>query len=273
MKSKHLTALVVIVLMAMACAKTPFTGRSQLRLVPISTVNSLSMSQYQTFLKENPPTTSGKQTEMVKRVGARIAKAVDVFYKAQGLEKTLADYKWEFNLVDDPTINAWCMPGGKVVVYSGIMSIAQTDDGLAVVMGHEIAHALANHGGERMSQQLVAQLGGVGLQVALRDKPAQTQNIYNQAYGVAAQVGVLLPFSRKHESEADEIGLYLMTMAGYDPKAAAPFWQRMEAATRTSGQSTPVFLSTHPSPADRAATLQALIPKAMGYKQRFPVNY
>jgi predicted Zn-dependent protease len=270
---KRISALLAVALIMVACAKTPFTGRSQLKFVPSSAINSLALTEYQSFLQKNPPVSTGKQAEMVKRVGDRLAKATEVFFKANGMEKDLAEFKWEFNLVNDPTINAWCMPGGKVVVYTGIMPVCDTEDGLAVVMGHEIAHALAHHGNERMSQQLAAQLGGMGIAVALRDKPSETQAIFNQAYGVASNVGVLLPFSRKHETEADEIGLYIMAMAGYDPNAAAPFWERMQAATRGAGQAPPEFLSTHPSPATRSATLRALVPKALGYRQQFPVTY
>jgi predicted Zn-dependent protease len=205
-------------------------------------------------------------TAMVKEVGANIQHAAEAYYKAKGLSKQLNGYNWEFNLVEDPTVNAWAMPGGKTVVYTGLLPIAKNTDGLAVVMGHEVAHALAQHGNERMSQGLLVQLGGVALTVALAEKPAETQNMFLAAYGLGSQVGLMLPFSRKHESEADEIGLYLMAMAGYNPEEAAPFWDRMNAG---GGERPPEFLSTHPSPERRAERLKELVPAAKEYKAKY----
>lgn len=267
---KKLIVLSAIALLAIACAKVPFTGRSQTKLLPESTLNEMALTQYREFLTTNRPTNSGNDAEMVKRVGNRIRQAMENYYRSQGMADQLKGYNWEFNLVNDPTVNAWAMPGGKVVVYSGLLPVAKNEDGLAVVMGHEIAHAIAHHGNERMSQGLAAQLGGVGLSIAMKDKPAQTQNIFMQAYGLGSQVGVLLPFSRKHESEADEIGLYLMAMAGYNPDEAAPFWERMNASAK--GQRPPEFLSTHPDPARRSETLRALVPKAKAYAQKYPLK-
>jgi len=192
-----------------------------------------------------------------------------VYYKAKGLEKELKNFAWEFNVVDDPnTVNAFCMPGGKVVVYTGILKVTQNEDALAVVLGHEIAHALANHGNERMSQGLVAQLGLASLDMALSQKPAQTRELLMTAAGAGAQVGLLLPFSRKHESEADEIGLYLMAMAGYNPAAAAPFWERMNKMG--GGDRPPEFLSTHPDPSKRSERLKELQVKARAYARKYP---
>ncbi|HNL39650.1 MAG TPA: M48 family metallopeptidase, partial [Saprospiraceae bacterium] len=207
--------------------------------------------------------------DLVRRVGNDLKAAVEVYYRATGKSSELKDFSWEFNVVDDSkTINAFCMPGGKVVVYTGILAVTKNEDALAVVMGHEIAHALANHGNERMSQGLVAQLGLTSLDLALSQKPSETRNLLMAAAGAGAQVGVLLPFSRKHESEADEIGLYLMTMAGYNPNEAAPFWDRM---TKSGGSRPPEFLSTHPDPKRRSQDLKALVPKAMEYKRKYPV--
>lgn len=184
--------------------------------------------------------------DLVRRVGNDLKAAVEVYYRANGKSSELKNFSWEFNVIDDPkTINAFCMPGGKVVVYTGILAVTKNEDALAVVMGHEIAHALANHGNERMSQGLVAQFGLTSLDIALSQKPSETRNLLMAAAGAGAQVGVLLPFSRKHESEADEIGLYLMTMAGYNPNEAAPFWDRI---TKSGGGRPPEFLSTHPDP-------------------------
>lgn len=259
-----------VALFAVSCAKVPFTGRKQTKLLPESTLNQMALAEYKAFLTENIPTTTGDDAAMVKRVGTRIQRALENYYAVQGKSKELKDYKWEFNLVNDPAVNAWAMPGGKVVVYSGLLAVAQNEDGLAVVMGHEIAHAIAHHGNERMSQGVAAQLGGAALTVALKDKPAQTQNIFMQAYGLGSQVGILLPFSRKHESEADEIGLYLMAMAGYNPDEAAPFWQRMNGSS--SGARPPEFMSTHPDPARRSETLKSLVPKAKAYGQKYPLK-
>lgn len=268
MKKKILLSLTALFLL-MACSKTVFTGRKTLNLIPIATLNQMSFTEYRSFLSQNKAVTSGRDVEMVRRVGNDLKAAVDVYYRSKKMEKDLKDFAWEFNVIDDPTVNAFCMPGGKVVVYTGILKVTQNEDALAVVMGHEIAHALANHGNERMSQGLVAQLGLTSLDLALSQKPAQTRNLLLSAVGAGAQLGVMLPFSRKHESEADEIGLYLMCMAGYNPSEAAPFWQRMSSAG--GGSRPPEFLSTHPDPAKRSQTLRTLVPKAQAYARRYPV--
>ncbi len=204
--------------------------------------------------------------QMVKRVGGKIKTAVELYFKQKGLTDQLSGYRWEFNLVESPEVNAWCMPGGKVVIYSGILPITQTETGLAVVMGHEIAHALAEHGSERMSQGLITQLGGIALNEALSSKPEQTRALWMTAFGVGTQVGVLLPFSRLHESEADKLGLIFMAMAGYNPNEAVSFWQRM--AANKGGQSPPEFLSTHPSDDTRIKDLRAAMPEAMKYYKK-----
>ncbi len=268
MKKKILLSLTALFLL-MACSKTVFTGRKTLNLIPIATLNQMSFTEYRSFLSQNKAVSSGKDVELVRRVGNDLKAAVDVYYRSKKMEKDLKDFAWEFNVVDDPTVNAFCMPGGKVVVYTGILKVTQNEDALAVVMGHEIAHALANHGNERMSQGLVAQLGLTSLDLALSQKPAQTRNLLLSAAGAGAQLGVMLPFSRKHESEADEIGLYLMCMAGYNPSEAAPFWQRMSSSG--GGSRPPEFLSTHPDPAKRSQTLRELVPKAQAYARRYPV--
>ncbi|MBC7774210.1 MAG: M48 family metallopeptidase [Phycisphaerae bacterium] len=266
-KSLFILALMPIIF---ACQKTVFTGRKSLNLIPNAQLNSMSLAEYRQFLTENKPVSSGKDLDLVRRVGMDIKAATEVYYKSKGLKSDLKDFAWEFNVVDDPTVNAFCMPGGKVVVYTGILKVTQNEDALAVVMGHEIAHALANHGNERVSQGLVAQLGltTLDLGLAMAQKPAQTRNLIMTAAGAGTQLGVLLPFSRKHESEADEIGLYLMAMAGYNPAEAAPFWGRM---TKAGGSRPPVFLSTHPDPARRSETLKSLVPKARTYAIHYPV--
>jgi predicted Zn-dependent protease len=251
-----------ILILAIACATVPITGRRQLSLVPASTINSLSAQEYKTFLDSNKVSTDPVATATVRRVGKNIQGAVERYFAQHNQSSALSDYHWEFNLVVDSQINAWCMPGGKVVVYTGILPVTKDDNGLAVVMGHEIAHAIAQHGDERMSQGLLAQFGGMALEAALNKKPEQTKTLFMSAYGLGATVGLLLPYSRLQESEADRIGLTFMAMAGYDPHGALDFWKRM-AADKQGG--TPEFLSTHPSDETRIRNIESLIPEAMGY--------
>jgi predicted Zn-dependent protease len=256
------TLALSLVLIAVACSTVPITGRRSLNIVPASTINSMASGQYQEFLGAHKLSDNAQQTAMVKRAGAKIQSAVEEFYADNNLSSQLAGYQWEFNLVEDSLVNAWCMPGGKVVFYTGILPICEDETGIAVVMGHEIAHAIANHGNERMSQGLLVQLGGMAISEALKEKPEETQALFLTAYGLGANIGVLLPYSRLHESEADRLGLIFMTMAGYDPNAAVQFWQRM-----SDGKSgaPPEFLSTHPSDQTRIRNLQSLIPEAMQY--------
>jgi len=259
---KNLFSFSIIALLIAACAAVPVTGRRQLNLIPGSQLNAMSFSQYDEFIKSHKLSDNAPQTAMVKGIGKRVQGAVERYFADQGQSGRLGDYRWEFNLVDDSAVNAWCMPGGKVVVYTGILPVTQNETGLAVVMGHEIAHAIANHGNERMSQGLIAMTGGVALSKALENKSAETQTLFMAAYGVGAQVGVLLPYSRLHESEADRLGLIFMAMAGYDPHEAVSFWERMAAGK--SG-APPEFLSTHPSDQTRINKLKEEIPEAMTY--------
>lgn len=251
--------LFFISLMLTACSTVPITGRSQLNIIPGSSMMSMSVQQYEGFLKEHKLSQNQQQTAMVKRVGSRIQDAVERYFRSSGLEGHLVNYKWEFNLVEDKQVNAWCMPGGKVVVYTGIIPVAKDDAGLAVVMGHEIAHAIAEHGNERMSQGLIAQLGGAALSTALSTRPEATRQLWMSVYGAGAQYGAILPYGRMQESEADHLGLVFMTMAGYDPNIAVGFWERM--AAQKGGQAPPEFLSTHPSDATRIANIRKLIPE------------
>ena len=250
-----------VLLLLTACTTVPVTGRSQLNLIPGSSMLSMSAQQYGTFLKENKLSQDQQQVATVKRVGARIQGAVERYFTSSGLQDYLKKYNWEFNLVEDKQVNAWCMPGGKVVVYTGIMPVARDDAGLAVVMGHEIAHAIAEHGNERMSQGLLAQLGGTALSTALATQPDATRQLWMSVYGVGAQYGALMPYGRMQESEADHLGLVFMTMAGYDPNAAVGFWERM--AAQKGGKSPPEFLSTHPADATRIANIKRLIPEVL----------
>jgi len=243
-----------------SCRKNA-NGRNTLNLVDDATVLSLSNQEYSTFLTTNPPVTGTAEAAMVARVGSRVVAGVQAYLAAKGQSDLVKDYNWQFNLVNSPEVNAWCMPGGKIVVYSGILPVTMNDSGLAVVMGHEIAHAVLKHGSEQMSQQLLVQYGGVALSTLLSSNPTQTQTLFNTVYGVSSTLGTLA-HSRKQESEADEMGLYFMASAGYDPNTAVGFWQRMQAQ---GSSSTPTFLSTHPSDADRIQDIKDNVPKAMAY--------
>jgi predicted Zn-dependent protease len=271
MKKKSFLLISIIlgfaaIFMQTSCSIVPITGRKQLSLLPASQMMSMSFQQYDEFLKEHPLSKNTEQTAMVKRVGQRIQKAVEAYFAEKGMSDQLKGYNWEFNLVESPDANAWCMPGGKVVFYTGILPITKDETGLAVVMGHEVAHAVAEHGNERMSQGLLTQLGGMALTVALQEKPEQTQALWMTAFGVGSQVGVLLPFSRLHESEADRLGLIFMAMAGYNPREAVSFWERM--AQIKGGQAPPEFLSTHPSDATRISQINKWLPEALQYYNR-----
>jgi len=265
-KRKLLARLVLLSLMVLlpSCSEVPVTGRRQFNIVPDSYMNSMSAQSYGEFMAQNPASKDSEQTAMVNRCGKRIQHAVEKYCRENNV--SLKDYKWEFNLVEDDTVNAWCMPGGRVVVYTGLLPVAKDENGLAVVMGHEIAHAIAKHGSERMSQGLIVELGGVAISQATKEYPDETRNLFMKSYGAGAQVGVLLPYSRKHEAEADHMGLIFMAMAGYDPHAAVGFWQRM--ADMKQGQAPPELLSTHPSDEKRIENLKELIPEAMKYYEK-----
>jgi predicted Zn-dependent protease len=264
---KTLRIYVIIVLgllfLLLSCSTVAITGRKQLNLVPRSSMLSMSFQQYDEFIKANKFSDNQEQTTMVKGVGTKIQQGVEQYFAKRNMSDDLRDYQWEFNLVESKEVNAWCMPGGKVVVYTGILPITKDEYGLAVVMGHEIAHAVAGHGNERMSQGLIAELGGMALSKALEEKPEKTQQLWLTAFGLGAQVGVLLPFSRLQENEADHLGLIFMALAGYDPNTAVGFWERM--ASLKGGQAPPEFLSTHPSDETRINKIKALIPEAMQY--------
>ncbi|MBL4652060.1 MAG: M48 family metallopeptidase [Flavobacteriales bacterium] len=254
--------LVFILLIFVSCSKVPITGRKQLNLLPESQLIGMSNTQYTQFLSTNKKVENTKpDAAMVQRVGSKIAKAVEEFLKKDGSSKRVAGFNWEFNLVEDNTVNAWCMPGGKVVVYTGIMSVTKDEAGLAVVMGHEIAHAIARHGNERMSQQLAMQAGGISLSVLTSDQPELARGLFSQAYGLGSNLGILA-YSRNHESEADKLGLVFMAMAGYDPREAPKFRERMSAL---GGQKPPEMLSTHPSGETRISELNDFMIEALKY--------
>lgn len=253
-----------LMLALISCSTVPVTGRQTLNIIPDSELMTMSLQQYREVLQKSKLSQDPAKVQMIKLVGARVAGATEDFLRQQGMSSEISNYKWEFNLIDDAkTINAWCMPGGKVAFYTGIIPVAQNDVGIAVVMGHEIAHAIAKHGNERMSQSLLAQLGAAGFSAALAKSPAGTKDIFMNVYGVGANVGFLLPFGRLQELEADRIGLILMAKAGYDPRQAIPFWQRMSSSSK--GGRPPAFLSTHPVPETRIQDIQAALPEALGY--------
>jgi predicted Zn-dependent protease len=248
------------------CAEVPITHRQGLHLVPESELLTMSFEEYDQVLKKSKLSPDQAKTRMVKRVGERIATSAETFLKESGQPGKIKTYHWEFNLIeDDKTVNAWCMPGGKVAVYTGILPYTRDETGLAVVLGHEIGHALADHGNERMSQALLANMGGMALSVALSQEPGVTHDLFMAAFGAGVTVGALLPYSRLQESEADRIGLVLMARAGYDPREAIPFWERMSKASKTRP---PEFLSTHPAPESRIENLKNYLPEALSYYQK-----
>jgi predicted Zn-dependent protease len=258
-------AIIALLIVTGACTRNAVTGRNQLKLLSDAEVQGMAATEYKQFLVSNKVVSASgsRDAEMVRRVGGRLTTAITAYYKSQGQPNVLDGYQWEYNLVDSKEVNAWCMPGGKIVVYTGLLPITQNEAALAVVLGHEITHALAQHGNERMSMGLVQQLGGVALSVALSNKPAETQSLFMNAYGVGSQVGVMLPFSRKDEYEADKFGLNFAAMAGYNPQEAIPLWERMQAAAGNGKP--PEFLSTHPSEDNRIVRLKAQMPEALGY--------
>jgi len=260
-----LVTAIVTLFFIQSCSSVPLTGRSQLNMIPSNEMLTMSFQQYDQFLKENKLSTNQAEVNKVKQTGIKIKQAVERYMADNNLSSRLNGYKWDFNLVEDDQVNAWCMPGGKVVVYTGILPVTKDETGLAVVMGHEIAHAIAEHGNERMSQELLRQFGAVGLMVAMKDEPVQTQALWMGVYGVGTELAVMLPYSRTHESEADHLGLIFMAMAGYNPNSTVEFWQRMAAK---GGGSPPEFLSTHPSYNTRIENLKNWIPEAMKYYQK-----
>lgn len=271
MRNRLLFIGAVAIALAISCAKNPFTGKQTLALVPNSEILPSAFAQYGTFLKENKVISGTADANKVVNVGTRIKNAAERWLDANGYKGYLKDYQWEYKLVESKEVNAWCMPGGKIVVYSGILPITKDEAGLATVLGHEVSHALANHGQQRMSAGLLQQLGGAGVAIATGSKSQETQQLAMTAYGAATEIGGMLPFSRSHETEADQIGLTLMAIAGYNPEEAVTFWSRMSKAS--SGNAPPEFLSTHPSDATRIANLKKLVPVAKAEALKFGVTF
>ncbi len=269
MKHLHLKITVFALLLCCACATNPFTGKKTMAFMPNSQLFPSAFAQYDQFLGENKVIKGTAQAEMITRVGQRIKTAAQRWLTANGQQGYLKDYKWEYKLVDDKAVNAWCMPGGKIVFYTGILPVAENETAIAAIMGHEVAHALANHGQQRMSAGMLQQGVAVAGNVAFQKDPKKVA-IFNQAYGIGSQTFGMLPFSRSHETEADKIGLYLTAIAGYNPDEAANLWLRMAAAS--GGKAPPEFLSTHPSNQTRVANLTQLAPTAKVEAAKFGVT-
>ncbi|HET8735862.1 MAG TPA: M48 family metallopeptidase [Pricia sp.] len=265
---KKVILILMLFIGVAACKTNPFTGKKTLNFYGNSQIFPMAFAQYDEFLNEHKVIENTPEAKMITKVGQRISSAAERWLSANGYQGYLKDYKWEYNLVKDETVNAWCMPGGKIVFYTGILPICDGETGVAVVMGHEVAHALADHGAQRMSAGTLQQLGAVVGNVAIQDP--QKRNIFNQAYGIGSTVGVMLPFSRSHETEADRIGLQIMAIAGYDPAEAAELWKRMKAAS--GGQAPPEFLSTHPSNDTRINNLTEWAPLAKKEAKKFGVT-
>ncbi|KIX21436.1 peptidase M48 [Flavobacterium sp. 316] len=271
MNNKIKIVLVLFFGLVLSCAKNPFTGERTMAFVPNSQIFPSAFQQYGQFLSENKVVKGTTDAKRIENIGMKIKTAAERWLNANGKSDYLEGYAWEYNLVESKELNAWCMPGGKIVFYTGILPVCKDDAGIASVMGHEVAHALANHGQQRMSAGLLQQLGAAGAQVAVGNKDPQTQALVMQAYGVGSQVGGMLPFSRKHESEADMIGLTLMAIAGYDPVNAVKVWERMSALS--SGSAPPEILSTHPSNETRIREITSLIPQAKAEAAKFGVTF
>lgn len=269
MKFKITLSFIAVVIFMVACNTNPFTGKKTLALVPNSQILPMAFQQYDQFLSENKVVKGTKEANMIKSIGQKISVAAERYLTANGFAGYLKDYRWDYNLVQDDAINAWCMPGGKIVFYTGILPVAQSEAGIAAVMGHEVAHALANHGQQRMSAGQIQALGAVAGNIAFSKDP-KNQEIFNQAYGIGSMVGVMLPFSRSHESEADRIGLTLMAIAGYEPMEAAELWVRMKAK---AGGAPPEFLSTHPSSDTRINNIKSWVPEARAEAKKFGVSH
>lgn len=262
MKKIVFTAVCLAVIVV-SCFKVPVTGRRQFRMLPESMILNMSLTAYQDFLRQNPPLPhSNQDAGRVVAVGQKMSQAVDFYLVSNGFKKIKRNFSWDFQLVNDPTVNAWCMPGGKIVFYSGIMPLALNDAGIATIMGHEMAHAVARHGNERMSQQIALYLGGISIALAMNEHPEETRNIFLAVYGIGGALGTLA-YSRKHEYEADKIGMVFMALAGYNPAEAISFWERMEA--QSAGVQMPQFLSTHPHHDSRIVEMKKFLPKALKY--------
>jgi predicted Zn-dependent protease len=271
MKKYKLAVFAVVVSFVLSCKVNPLTGKNTLNFVSNHDLFPSSFQQYSQFLTENKVVTGTADAKRVESIGVKIKSAAERYLKSLGHPEYLDGYRWEYKLVDDKSVNAWCMPGGKIVVYTGLLPVAKDDAGLATVMGHEVSHALADHGAQRMSAGQLQQLGAVGVAVATSGQSQEKQQMWAQYYGMGSQLGGMLPFSRSHETEADKIGLILMTLAGYNPEKSIEFWGRM-SQSNNGQQAPPEFMSTHPSDETRMATLKSYIPEAKQIAAKFGVT-
>ncbi len=269
MKLKKVILSLGIVAVIFSCATNPFTGKKTLAFVGNDQLFPSAFAQYNQVLTDNKIITGTVDANMITRVGQRIAVAAERYLNANGFQGYLDDYKWEYTLIESEQVNAWCMPGGKIAFYTGILPIAANESGVAAIMGHEVAHALANHGQQRMSAAYIQQGLAVAGNIAL-SKDEQALGIFNQSYGIVSNVAGMLPFSRGHETEADKIGIYLMAIAGYNPDEASLLWERMKA--NSGGQAPPEFLSTHPSNDSRIQNLKLLSVNAKAEAKKFGVT-
>lgn len=270
MRLKNQLTFILATALLASCSTNPFTGKKTLALVPNSQIFPMAFQQYDTFLTENKVVKGTTDAQMITNVGQKIAKAAEKYLNATGHPEYLKEYSWEYNLVNDPTVNAWCMPGGKIVFYTGILPIANGETGVAAIMGHEVAHALANHGQQRMSAGYVQQGAAVAGTIAMSGQTSEKQQLFATAFGYGSQLGVMLPFSRSHETEADKIGITLMAIAGYNPDEASELWKRMKA--NSGGSAPPEILSTHPSNDTRIANLAKWAPGAKAEARKFGVT-
>jgi len=262
MRTKYFFIASALLLQFTSCHKNAITGRRSLNLIANSEMNAMSFTEYDKFLTEHRPLPEGDvRVDLVRKVGSKIQKSVEKYYADKGLSSHIEGFAWTFNVVDENTVNAWCMPGGKVVVYTGLLPITQDETSLAIVMGHEIAHAIAQHGNERMSNGMMVQFGGAVLSTALQTKPQLTHDLFLQSFGIGSQLG-MLKYGRQHESEADHMGIIFAAMAGYNPRAAITFWERM---SQTGGEKPPEILSTHPSDETRINDLKGFMKDALPY--------
>ncbi|KGO85415.1 peptidase M48 [Flavobacterium rivuli WB 3.3-2 = DSM 21788] len=271
MRKSAITLSAILFMVVAACSTNPFTGKKEYTLVSNAEIFPSAFAQYDQFLKENKVVTGTAQAAMVTSVGQKIKAAAEKYLKSVGQSGYLDGYAWEYKLVDSKDVNAWCMPGGKIVVYTGILPITKDEAGLATVLGHEVSHALLNHGAKRMTTDALAQYGAAGVAAATSGQSATSQQLFQQAYGLGAQYGAILPFSRGHENEADELGLTLMAIAGYNPDKALEFWKRMDANSGSAAP--PEFLSTHPSGTTRISKITSEIPNAKAQAAKFGVKF
>ena len=261
--------LTLTFILCFSCSVNPFTGKKTLAFIPNSKILPMSFAEYDKFLSENDVVENSKNSRLIKKVGQRISDAAKLWLDANNFQGYLKNYQWEYNLINDETINAWCMPGGKIVFYTGILPIAENESGIAAIMGHEVAHALANHGQQRLSAGLLQQVGAIIGNLSIEDE--EHRAIFNTAYGVTSTYGAMLPFSRFHENEADKIGLYIMAIAGYNPYEAHRLWERMRDVNKGK-KSPPEFLSTHPSNENRIKSLKLLASEAENIARKFGVT-